>query len=171
MRRRSPTHSATAAEPPAQPTEATPAATSTISPAPQNASSPLAEAAQKSNAARGKKKSKISINNGNLAKSGGHITTSSMPVPENPTIGPSPASGREQAAAEEKAKKKAAAAEHNKKVAEEKKKTRQERASAGMDDIALDDDDDPAVLEHRMETAATGKTSTQPATTSQKPPV
>ena len=141
-------------EPPAQEPSTT---TTTAAPAVQPpATSPLAAAAKKSTAARGGKKSKISITNGNLSKTGGHITTSRgagmpLPIPETKPTGKTP----EQIHAEEVAKR-AAAADAQRKKADIDQKKRAERAEAGIDDVALDANDDPAILEHRMETATNG---------------
>jgi isopropylmalate/homocitrate/citramalate synthase len=132
--------------------------------------------AARTNAARGtKKKTKISINNENLAKSGGHITSGSA----NPAaLPPTPPAGIgktvEQMVAEADAERKAIAEKEKKKAAEEQRK-RMERAVAAQDDNALDANDDPAVIERRMQAAAQGQQTTTNSgvekTTTQKPPV
>jgi hypothetical protein len=153
-------------------TTSTPASTSTVAPALTAApADSLAAAAQRTAAARSKKKARISINNDNLAKSGGHITTSSgggMPLPAIP---PPQADQNADAAAQRKAYADQLA-EKEKKKAEDARKQRLERAASAMDGNALDADDDPALVEHRMAVAAQTSTDAQPpqTTTNAKPP-
>ncbi len=173
---------AAASDPPPAPSTTTAAvtktaATSTAAPATSTAAVPvqppadsLAAAAQRANAARGRKKAKISITNDNLSKTGGRITTSSgggMPLPVTPE-----ATGKtvEQMVAEADAQRKAIA-EQEKKKAEEERRKRMERAGNAMDGTALDADEDPALLEHRMAVAAQSASDKPQQTTTQKPPL
>jgi hypothetical protein len=145
--------------------------TTALSPPPAPPQSSLAGAASRANATRPKKKSKLSITNETIKKSGGHITTYSGTSAALPVIPPTPTGKTpEQMVAEANAQRKAAEEAQKKKDVQERLK-RQQRAAANMEDESLDNEPDPSVTEHKMQSAtgpapATSTTST----TEQKPP-
>ena len=145
-------------------------ATTTTQPPAQN-DSPLVRAAKAAQAKSSTKynKKKIVITNANLAKSGGHITTSSAqtPLPPAPNTDMSAveAEHQKQLAAQQ-------AADKAKKALEDKKK----REDAARAHAVLEGDDesmglgDPAMVEKHVETASPAQPQQPPTMQTQKPP-